>query len=261
MIPSKIEYDFISNALQELQDKECSKSIIKLFRTGVGKKAGRTITRNLSYFQNSLLILTGTAGALGPELKPGDIFIPNMIRSVAPAKELFTFNVLSLPCVLSFITGTMITISTLTDQQKYNRHKHTKTQSVRTDTCVRPQNHKAIMNEEPYQNEKKLLHQHYNASAVDMESFILLKICREYHLNMLIVKVILDAYNESIGREKKEFFLFPEDGGNDFSEEKRKLFIERLETSSRQLAQIIHSICIQQGNMLESYDYEVSKDA
>lgn len=208
LVPTKIEYSSIISSIKNNYSHLLKLEKVKIIEAYLGGKISNYIKRNLDLLKNNEIILTGTAGALINTLRFGDIITPKAF--VKENKEIIA---------LSFFKTYNIDIK-----------------KVIMFTC------KKLIQDIL---EKEEIKDRYSAEAVDMESYYAFNACSKYKLNLQIIKVILDEYNESIIRKNNSFAINKSRNKNlDMNNDEHILFLEKIKEVSGIIANIINSICI-----------------
>lgn len=208
LVPTKIEYSSVISSVQNNYSHLLKSKRFKIIQASFGEKIFNYIKSNLNLLKNNEIILTGTAGALSNTLSFGDIITPKAF--VKEDKE-----IIALSC-----------------SKTYNID----IKKVIMFTCAKLI--QGIL-------AKKTISDKYSADVVDMESYYAFVACKKYKLNLQIVKVILDEYNESIRGENNSFAIIRSISKNlNLNNDGHTLFLQRIKEAGVIIANIINSICM-----------------
>ncbi|MBU0506425.1 MAG: hypothetical protein ABII18_09180 [bacterium] len=141
-----------------------------LLQTGSGMANAQSSLQNLmTHFIPSSVLHFGTAGSLDAKIKPEDLFLPHDIRHNAET--------------LSIDSNLLSQITSFLNEQEITHHEGTL-------LTVK----EALIN----QDQKQAAAKQEQAHAVDMESFILAKLCQEKGIAYHSVRAIFDSIEDDI---------------------------------------------------------------
>ena len=140
----------------------------RIWISGIGKKA-YDVVKDISKTGITHLICTGTAAALSPGLRKGELIVPSHLLYYI-TKEKIGVDVDCHEKILTLLADT----------------------SLKTDTLLC---YDQIISE-PYQ--KYLLYKETGCIALDMESFYVLKACLEEGVKFICIKSISDTFNMKV---------------------------------------------------------------
>jgi nucleoside phosphorylase len=206
LIPTKIEYLYLTAEIKKNYPHLFLSNKIKVIQNGCGKRIKKFIEDNLQILNNNKIILSATAGALSPQLHFGDIIIPNKI--ITAHNEILWAN-----------------------DQIYKLNVKFATIFTSTKLVCEP-------------TQKNMLYSKYNAEAVDMESYYAAIACNKYNLNLQIIKIILDEYDESLIKINANYGITSMKDKIKNLERAQKIFKSRMIEISKIIANIINFICI-----------------
>ncbi len=205
LIPSHIEYSYIYYLINKYYPSLLLSNKIEIVLTGCGLKAINFLEKNINILNKNKIILTGTAGSLTNSLYFGNAISPDKL-----------------------ITDKYNEPITLSPLKIFNH-------SIKKVTIYTSKSLISSIEKKQYINNL------YSAHAVDMESYYIAKEFIKYNLNLKIIKIILDEYNDTLIKRKNNYFLFSSNE-KDFIKAK-ELFSMRLMEACKIIVSIINLIC------------------
>ncbi|MGY8813747.1 MAG: phosphorylase family protein [Gammaproteobacteria bacterium] len=143
---------------------------ISLIVSGIGQDRAAIAANNLIEFGADAILITGTCGALSPELEPGDIVMPKTI--LTESQSAYQVNLKWHEHVYSTLSGMPVTI-------------HTKN-LLSTNRII------------SFAYEKDTIYKSIGACAVDMESASVIKIATKNQIPVLVIRTVIDPSNFTV---------------------------------------------------------------
>jgi len=143
---------------------------ISFIVSGIGQERAAIAANRLIELGADAILITGTCGALSPELEPGDIVLPKII--LTEAQSSYQVNLIWHHQVYSVLSGMPVTI-------------HTKN-LLSTNRII------------SLTNEKKMKHQIFETCAVDMESAAIIEMANKNQIPALVIRIVIDPSNFTV---------------------------------------------------------------
>lgn len=176
---------------------------VVLTNTGIGKvNAAMTTTVVITKFEPDEVIFTGIAGAINPELRPGDIVIAEKIAhhdyglvTNAGFETQATTNPAGVPNPLFFAADRQLLDQAIAASRKISLNQVETTEGLLQPKIITG----VVVTGDSFiasQKHSRLLRENLGADAVEMEGAAVAQVCHQQNIPCIVIRSISDKANE-----------------------------------------------------------------